>query len=118
MSKNKPKKKLTFEEYQKFTKSTALYPKLGMDYVYPTIGLAGETGEVSELVKKLIRDKNSQIDDELLDRLQKELGDVLWYVSQVAAEFGLSLEEIAETNVEKLSSRKKRGKIHGDGDYR
>lgn len=112
------KKKLTFEEYQKFTKSTALYPKLGMDYVYPTIGLAGETGEVSELVKKLIRDNNSVIDDEFLERLQKELGDVLWYVSQVAAEFDLSLEKIAEQNVKKLTSRKQRNKIHGDGDNR
>jgi NTP pyrophosphatase (non-canonical NTP hydrolase) len=112
------KKKLTFAEYQKFTKSIAIYPDLGKNYIYPTLGLAGEAGEVTEIVKKLIRDKNYEIDDEITARLEKELGDVLWYVSQVAAEFGLDLEKVAQNNVNKLSSRKERGKLHGDGDNR
>ena len=50
--------------------------------------------------------------------LLKELGDVLWYISQLSAELGLSLEEIASLNLEKLNSRKERGALRGSGDNR
>ena len=48
----------------------------------------------------------------------KELGDVLWYVAQVASELGLSLDKIANQNIEKLYSRLERGKLSGSGDSR
>jgi NTP pyrophosphatase (non-canonical NTP hydrolase) len=109
---------MNFEDYQKKSRKTALYPNVGENYIYPTIGLAGETGEVSEKIKKVIRDKNGKIDDETRELIKKELGDVLWYVSQLASELGLSLDEIAEKNIEKLYSRLERGKLQGNGDNR
>ena len=50
--------------------------------------------------------------------IEKELGDVLWYLTQVATEFDLDLDELARRNLEKLFSRKERGVIRGDGDNR
>ncbi|OGI16661.1 MAG: hypothetical protein A2Z52_01740 [Candidatus Moranbacteria bacterium RBG_19FT_COMBO_42_6] len=109
---------MNFEDYQKNSRKTALYPEVGKNYIYPTIGLAGETGEVSEKIKKVIRDKGGKIDDETREIIKKELGDVLWYVSQLASELGLSLDEIAEKNIEKLYSRLERGRLQGSGDNR
>lgn len=109
---------MNFEEYQKKSKETAIYPVVGKNFVYPTLGLTGEAGEVSEKIKKLFRDKNGIADDDTKKELQKELGDVLWYLAQIATEFDLSLNEIAEKNIEKLFSRKERGTLHGNGDNR
>lgn len=109
---------MNFEEYQKKSRETAIYPNVGKSFVYPTMGLAGEAGEVSEKIKKLFRDKNGIADEDTKKELQKELGDVLWYLSQIATEFNLSLNEIAEKNIEKLFSRKERGTLHGNGDNR
>ncbi|PJA86899.1 MAG: hypothetical protein CO141_02325 [Candidatus Moranbacteria bacterium CG_4_9_14_3_um_filter_42_9] len=109
---------MNFEDYQKKSRKTALYPNVGENFIYPTIGLSGETGEVSEKIKKVIRDKGGKIDDETREMIKKELGDVLWYVSQLASELGLSLDDIAEKNIEKLYSRLERGKLQGSGDNR
>jgi len=109
---------MNFQEYQEKSRKTAIYPNAGENYVYPTIGLAGETGEVSEKIKKVIRDKNGVVDEETKEAIKKELGDVLWYVSQLATELGLSLDDIAENNIEKLYSRLDRGVINGNGDNR
>ena len=109
---------MDFDEYQKKSRKTALYPDAGNNFIYPTIGLAGETGEVSEKIKKVIRDKGGKIDDETREMIKKELGDVLWYVSQLASELGLSLDDIAEKNIEKLYSRLERGELQGSGDNR
>ena len=109
---------MRFKEYQKESRKTALYPKIGEHFVYPTLGLVGESGEVAEKVKKIFRDKKAKVDEETKRMLEKELGDVLWYLAQVATEFELSLEDVAKNNLEKLKSRMKRGKLHGDGDNR
>lgn len=109
---------MTFDDYQEGTKKTALYPVIGERYVYPTLGLAGEAGEVAETVKKIFRDSNGEVSEEKREELKKELGDVLWYVSQVATEFNLSLSEIVRTNLEKLADRAARGVIHGSGSNR
>mgnify|MGYP001611616020 FL=1 len=82
------------------------------------IGLSGEVGEVAEKIKKIFRDKKGRVSKTDKQELSKELGDVLWYVSQLATEFGLPLDEIVNGNVEKLNSRFKRGKINGSGDNR
>lgn len=110
--------KLTFDEYQKRSRKTAIYPQKGSNFVYPTLGLAGETGEVVEKIKKVIRDKGGRIDEKSREAIKKELGDVLWYLSQLCTELGLSLEEVAKENLEKLFSRMERGKLHGEGDNR
>ena len=109
---------MNFEEYQKKSRVTAKYPNAGSNFIYPTLGLAGESGEVAEKIKKVIRDKGGIVDEETKEMLKKELGDVLWYVSQIASELGLSLDDIAEHNIEKLYSRMERGKLGGSGDRR
>ena len=89
-------------------------------YMEKALGLAGETGEVLEKIKKMIRDKDGvfSINNEDRESLQKELGDVLWYLSALAFYNNIKLEDIAKTNLEKLTSRQKRNKIHGSGDNR
>ena len=89
-------------------------------YMEKALGLAGETGEVLEIIKKMIRDKGGVFETTQEDRekLKKELGDVLWYLSAVAYYNDIELEDIAKTNLEKLASRQKRNKIHGSGDNR
>ncbi len=109
---------MRFKEYEKLAAKTAIYPDRGKNLIYPVLGLSGESGEVAEKVKKLIRDKNYSIDTEFIDSIKKELGDVLWYVAAICFELGISMEDVAKTNIEKLASRKSRNKIHGDGDDR
>lgn len=109
---------MTLEEYQRKSRDTAAYPAVGKAFVYPTLGLVGEAGEVAEKVKKVMRDRGGTVDDAARGDIAKELGDVLWYVAQLATELRLSLEEVAADNLSKLRSRKDRGRLHGDGDHR
>ena len=87
---------MNFEEYQAEAKQTALYPRRLQNLEYPTLGLAGEAGEVANIVKKIQRDHGGAITDEIRAKLKDELGDVLWYISACADELGLTLAEIAE----------------------
>lgn len=96
---------MNFDDYQSAAGRTALYPKRLDNLEYPTLGLAGEAGEVANIVKKIQRDHGGEINDEIRAKLKDELGDVLWYISACADELGLSLEEIAEFNVGKLAKR-------------
>lgn len=109
---------MTFEEYQKQSRKTAKYPDAGRNYIYPALGLCGESGEVAEKIKKVIRDKGGIIDEITKQEIAKEIGDVLWYLSQLSTEMGLSLENIADENLKKLFSRMERGKLSGNGDNR
>lgn len=109
---------MNFEEYQTKSRKTALYPDLGNNFVYPTLGLAGEAGEAADKIKKVIRDDGGVINEKKRIEMVKELGDVLWYLAQLATELDLKLDDIAEKNIEKLYSRLERGKIHGSGDNR
>lgn len=101
---------MNFEEYQNAASVTALYPNRLKNLEYPTLGLAGEAGEVANIVKKIQRDFGGEITDEIRQKLKDELGDVLWYISACADELGLKLEEIAEFNVEKLAKRHQKAK--------
>jgi len=96
---------MNFEEYQAAACKTALYPRRLENLEYPTLGLAGEAGEVANIVKKIQRDHGGVMNDEIRTKLKDELGDVLWYVSACAEELDLTLNEIAEYNVEKLAKR-------------
>ncbi|HOS88239.1 MAG TPA: nucleoside triphosphate pyrophosphohydrolase family protein [Candidatus Pacearchaeota archaeon] len=109
---------MTFEEYQNESRKTAIYPNLNNNFIYPTLGLAGEAGEVVEKIKKAIRDDNGIVSEERKIEIAKELGDVLWYVANLAKELDLSLENIACQNIEKLKSRQDRNELHGSGDNR
>lgn len=106
-------KQLTLNGYQSEARQFAIYPEEA-EVVYPALGLAGEAGEVAEKVKKSIRG-DGQLD---ADEVAKELGDVLWYIANLASDIGISLDTIAEKNLEKLKSRKERQVIKGSGDNR
>lgn len=107
-----------FNRYQKACKKTAVYPVVGKGFVYPALGLAGESGEVLEKIKKLFRDNGGELSEENTSEIKKELGDVLWYLAQISTELGLKLSDVVEMNLEKLSSRKDRNQLHGSGDNR
>jgi NTP pyrophosphatase (non-canonical NTP hydrolase) len=113
---------MQFSEYQKQSRVTAKYPDIDNNFVYPTLGLVGEAGELAEKVKKLMRDKQmftpSEVTDDVKAEILKELGDVMWYTAQLATEFGVDLDAVAEQNIEKLHSRLDRDQINGDGDNR
>ncbi|HMU32859.1 MAG TPA: nucleoside triphosphate pyrophosphohydrolase family protein [Pyrinomonadaceae bacterium] len=96
---------MNFEEYQSAASKTALYPRRMSNVEYPTLGLAGEAGEVANIVKKIQRDHDGVLTDETKAKLKDELGDVLWYISACADELGLTLAEIAEFNIKKLAKR-------------
>lgn len=111
---------MNFNEYQRAASALAIYPE-HHSVVYPAMGLIGEAGEVSEKVKKLLRQNvliPLGIAPETRKEIAKELGDVLWYAAVLADDLGFSLEEVAQMNLDKLNSRKARGTIEGSGDNR
>lgn len=123
---------MTLDEYQVKAKSTAVFPTCLVDsvtqngivtqrpanFVYPALGLAGEAGEVADKYKKIIRDNHGVFTIEDKESIAYELGDVLWYVAVLADDLGYSLDKIGEMNTEKLTSRKIRNKLSGNGDNR
>ena len=86
--------------------------------VYPTLGLLNEAGELAGKIKKIFRDKAGVIGVDDREALKQELGDVLWYFTQICTELDLTLDEVAEANLVKLFSRLERGQIQGEGDNR
>jgi NTP pyrophosphatase (non-canonical NTP hydrolase) len=105
---------MTLAEYAEWQEKTDLYNKnpnqtqsLLMLYA---LGLNGESGEVAELVKRVYRDGNYNVDS-----LKKELGDVFWYLSRIATWAGLSMQDVIDTNVAKITDRHERGVGHGSG---
>lgn len=109
---------MTFEEYQQQSKGTAQYSTFVPPWVYLALGLAGESGEVVDKIKKIVRNNNGVFTDEAKLELKKELGDVLWYVSQLCEELGFSMDEVARMNRAKLDDRKARDVIKSRGDNR
>ena len=88
------------------------------ELMYQILGLVGESGEVAEKFKKIIRDDGGVLTDEKKKELVKELGDILWYVNSVAHLLDSDLNEVAQMNLDKITSRKERGVQHGSGDNR
>jgi NTP pyrophosphatase (non-canonical NTP hydrolase) len=111
---------MTFNEYQEKAITTLTVHEGGEVNLiaYLTLGLVGESGEIAEKVKKIIRNEGG--DFSKLDRadIQKELGDVLWYLSALARTLDLELGDVAQTNLTKLFDRKARGVIKSTGDNR
>lgn len=113
---------MTLNEYQDETRETAIFPEELPDshmvnyaeLSYCALGLAGETGEVVEKVKKSVRED----DQSYLDDLEDELGDVLWYWAQLADLLKFDADYLAERNLDKLKDRQERGELTGEGDER
>jgi NTP pyrophosphatase (non-canonical NTP hydrolase) len=121
----------TFNEYQKeavklkisLNKFREIFPETNENVIrlvavtYDGLGL-GEAGEVQGKIKKIIRDNGGIITKEATDEIKKELGDTLWYIASMCENLGITLEDVANSNIEKLNSRRERGTLHGSGDNR
>ena len=112
-------------DLDKYQKNIIKYDTFGQskdlnspEFIEKVLGLAGEAGEVTDKVKKIIRDKGGRAYSEDITAISKELGDVLWYVASIARCLDLPLSKIASQNIDKLEDRYKRNKIHGAGDER
>jgi NTP pyrophosphatase (non-canonical NTP hydrolase) len=112
----------SLKEYQDAALKTAEYPDKGKNLIYPALGLVGEAGEVAEKIKKLWRNHNTTAGSSLTfderDEIVKELGDVLWYITALASELGVSLNYVAAENIIKLHDRVERDVIKSEGDNR
>lgn len=110
---------MTFEDYQAKAHETSKNTEIGGDtLLYPVLGLAGETGEIVDKVKKLYRDHGGKMSHEQAIELAKETGDLMWYISEICTQLGISLGYVAQRNLEKLADRAERGVIGGNGDNR
>jgi NTP pyrophosphatase (non-canonical NTP hydrolase) len=107
-----------FRAYQRASRATWSVINVDHPIVYPALGLASEAGEVVGKIKKIFRDKGGTISTDDRAALKDELGDVLWYLTQICTELGVTLDEVASANVAKLAARSARGTIGGDGDRR
>jgi NTP pyrophosphatase (non-canonical NTP hydrolase) len=88
------------------------------EFMHLVLGLVGEAGEVAEKVKKLVRDKNSDLAQLDRDDMAAELGDVMWYTAVLANFLDLSLNDVAQRNIDKLADRQSRAVLGGSGDNR
>ena len=110
---------MELKEYQEKAKKTDLGTiAKENNFDYYALGLVNEAGEVAGKIKKIHRDYDGLITDEYRKELAKEMGDVLWYLSALCEKFNLTLEEIAQMNIDKLYSRLERNQIKGNGDNR
>lgn len=110
---------MNFDDYQEKAVTTALFSgDEFMDLLHWTLGVGGEAGEITEKIKKIVRDKQGKISNQDREDLMKEVGDVLWYLAVLSRHLGYSFDEVAKANLLKLQSRQKRGKLRGSGDNR
>lgn len=108
---------MDFTNYQWRTSQTAIYPKeKALEYL--SLGLVSEAGEVAGKVKKVIRDNNSILTDEMKSALMAEIGDVMWYIAQLCEALETNMGIVARQNVDKLAKRKTSNTLGGDGDDR
>jgi NTP pyrophosphatase (non-canonical NTP hydrolase) len=110
---------MNFSNYQEEVKKTAITKLTGIAEIsYSVLGICGEAGEVSEKVKKIIRDKEGIISEEDRVLLKKEIGDVLWYLAKLSGDLGWDFQDVAQTNIDKCRDRQSRGVLQGNGDNR
>ena len=99
---------MEFDRYQKEALRTDRVPERkgandGLSLMVPMLGLAGETGQLLSEYKKHLRDGEAHWLFE--DQVSEELGDLLWYIANVASKFDLTLNEIAAANLVKVKAR-------------
>lgn len=117
---------MSFGDYQQWIVNNAFYPGLRQPFAAPnmdgisycTLGLVGEGGEVADKVKKILRDHGGLLTLELREGLIKEMGDTLWYLTALANELDVTMEVVAQTNIDKIEGRNARGTRRGSGDDR
>jgi NTP pyrophosphatase (non-canonical NTP hydrolase) len=111
---------MTFDEYQKKAVTFALnnYDDPLMQNSVWVMGIAGEAGEVVEKWKKAVAYRGGAFSEDEFADFKKEFADVIWYIAVLADSLGLSLDELMQQNIDKLTDRKKRDVIKGTGDNR
>ena len=128
---------LNLDEYQRLVTTTTSPNDYPDEYkkLYPLLGLFGEAGEYSEKIltavcmlinssqineqlKKILRDKKGNFDQDTVLLIIKELGDQLWYIAKAAEDLGYSLNEVAIINLNKAINRQENNKVLGNGDDR
>lgn len=110
---------MTFDDYQKKAIRTNLAKEdKFQELMQQVLGLADEAGEVQAIFKKWIRDQQADIEKLDVDKVKKEMGDVLWYIAVIAHDLDISLDDLAQTNIDKLAGRLERGTLSGSGDDR
>lgn len=90
---------INLQKYQESARTTAIYPNIGNNPLYPMLGLIGETGELSEKLKKIIRDNGGKVTVDKLQMIIGEMGDVMWYIANLCCEFGIVLGDIDDDNI-------------------
>lgn len=108
---------MNFEEYQEAAVKTAIYNR-NYSIIYPVLGLANEAGEVVGKVKKVLRDNDGEFTPEYKEAIKDELGDVLWYIAATARDLDITMNDIAQRNIDKLADRQARNVLGGSGDKR
>lgn len=108
---------MTLNEYQDLAMRTAIYPNDG-DIAYLALAICGEAGELADKVKKVLRDKDGRFHQSDIASIALELGDIAWYMANMADRLGYRLTDVARMNIEKINGRLKRGTLHGTGDNR
>jgi NTP pyrophosphatase (non-canonical NTP hydrolase) len=109
---------VNLNDYQRAALRTAAPREKHNELFHLLLGLVGETGEIAEKAKKIVRDNESDFSQWDTEDLKKELGDTLWYVAVIADYFDLALEDVAALNISKLADRRTRGVLGGSGDDR
>jgi NTP pyrophosphatase (non-canonical NTP hydrolase) len=113
---------MDLDDYQCLARGTATYTDTvppREQFFYAVLGLCGESGEVADKIKKILRDHRGDFaNTDLLHDLKLELGDVLWYLAALCTELGFELGDVARCNLDKLASRAERNTLQGSGDHR
>ena len=109
---------MDMNDYQQAALRTARDKSAKHELFHLVLGLSGESGEIAEKIKKVIRDQNSDFSKLDVEDISKELGEVLWHLAVLADYFSIRLDAIADKNIKKLADRHRRGKISGSGDTR
>ena len=108
---------MTFNEYKNEAIKTAIYHQ-HYKIIYPALGMCGECGEVAEKIKKVIRDNQGIFDADKTKEIEKELGDVLWYIANICNDLNIDFDNVAQNNVNKINARVQNNTLHGNGDNR
>ncbi len=110
---------MTLDDYQKRALTTVIASDSEFrDLLHWVLGINGEAGEIAEKIKKIIRDKSGEVSEADKTELAAEIGDVLWYLAVFAHHLGVSFDDVATRNLDKLQSRQARGVLQGSGDNR
>lgn len=110
---------MQFNDYQRKALTTVISEGNEFnDLLHWVLGINGESGEIAEKVKKIIRDKGGKVSEADKRELGREIGDVLWYLAVFAHHLGIKFDDVAAGNIKKLADRQQRGRLQGSGDHR